>query len=89
MLITIRRSLGLCILTQVGSFVIALPTLQVEKDHLKHDLFLAIVFIPYTICMLACLACALYVVKALLCQILRDNRVSLRILLESYIFDAL
>ena len=74
-LVNSHRSLALCSVTQLGSLITSL-TLWGTKTMGNHNVFLAIIFIPYSICMAACLGCALYVVKTLIHQIRRDNRVS-------------
>lgn len=75
-LVNSPRSLALCSVTQLGSLITSV-TLWGTKTMGNHNVFLAIIFIPYSICMAACLGCALYVVKTLIHQIRRDNRVSL------------
>ena len=74
-LVNSPRSLALCSVTQLGSLITSV-TLWGTKTMGNHNVFLAIIFIPYSICMAACLGCALYVVKTLIHQIRRDNRVS-------------
>ena len=78
-LVNSPRSLALCSVTQLGSLITSV-TLWGTKTMGNHNVFLAIIFIPYSICMAACLGCALYVVKTLIHQIRRDNRVRMELL---------
>lgn len=88
LLITDERALGACAITQLGSLSVTLAVRIGSADsfacaplHSGHHLvqralFLFIVVIPYFICFLLSLVCALYVVKALLNQVRKDNKVS-------------
>ena len=78
-LVNSPRSLALCSVTQLGSLITSV-TLWGTKTMGNHNVFLAIIFIPYSICMAVCLGCALYVVKTLIHQIRRDNRVRMELL---------
>lgn len=86
--LTLERSLAACALTQLVSLSVTLGVRITSPEsfactplHSGHHvvqraLFLFIVVIPYFICFALSLVCALYVVKALLNQVRRDNKAS-------------
>ena len=80
--VTVKRSLGACVVTQIGSLVVTLGV-QLASDCQSasgcqdrcRDLILFLHVIPYFVWFFLSLLCASYVVKALLNQIKRDQRV--------------
>ena len=59
------------------SFACDLTVIEKAQEDIQSWLFLFIVVIPYFICFILSLLCALYVVKALLSQIRREKKVGL------------